>query len=1694
MFKNPSLYRKHLVFFMLCLVTTTTTVFSQQYRYIRLQKSGTNTGGNIINLAEIQVIDIEGVNRALAGTATLSSTYVDGGIASVGNDGDTNGNWFLGTVFASSATGANEWWEIDLGDSYDLTTINIYNRTDGVQERLSNMYVMASNTPFDTTGADGTNLTAAFANAGFTHQFGEITDADPQKQVVTLPVSTPKITTSISSTNFCAGSQVTVGFTSQGPFYSGNTSRIYLSDASGNFSNSPTVLLTKDHTDGATVIRTVSSTVIIPANLPYGTGYRIRTVSSNPYYNGPTNGVDITINAKPAAPIVGTITQPTCITATGSVALSGLPATGTWTLTRSPDNITTPGTGTTTTITGLSAGTYTYTVTNASGCTSAASTSIVINQQPATPAAPIVTVKTQSSCSFEGGVVTVSNLPSGSWTLTRSPGNFNRTGSTSTIDLTVTPGTHTYTVRNSEGCTSIASAPVTINATGRPSLISGNGTPCYYSAPASPSTETYSVLNDAGVTNYNWAIPSNWTITSGQGTHTITVEIGSDSGDITVDADGNCQSVMTVITHTLDTDLDGIPNACDDDDDNDGVLDLNDEDDDNDGITDLEENDFQMTEVHYEYYDTTPTGDTVDNIPTTGFVGYGVLSDFDVKLLQTRHDPTSDDVRDEDYFSIRYTGNIRIATAGDYTFYTNSNDGTKLFIDKGAGWQTVVNNDGTHIPVEESGTINLAVGVYPVKIEYFQRAGTVLLEAFYEGPGIAKQNLLGLVDTDNDGIPNYVDNDSDNDGCPDAMEGSLTSIATTDLNDLGQITTGGINGTTGIPNLVGSGQTDVSSTNPLVLGSCASTALNFIGTTNDYIGLGDNFNFTSSFSIEAWVLKSTGSPSFQIIISKGDRSDLVPQKGYYLHLDNNKPRFFWYDNSGTDNRIINLQNSTGLGNIDENKWYHLAVTFDGSIAKLYVDGLVIATDNVTDPLTNTTENFIIGGMYRSNYPTTPRNNFDGYIDEVRIWDTALTETQLHEMMNQRIEENATTNNVKGQIIPLDISEPLPWSNLKGYYPFNNGYTALDQSGNNNHGIVYNMTSNQPATAPLPYVSTASGDWDTSSTWLNGDVQNLPNSIRSSGAPPAPPVPVDWNIVKISTGTNVDLNRGDGNGVTLLGLISEANSTLNVTGTTDITTGTGTGQYISVSGYLKLATEGIIHLKGESQLLQSEGSILDATSSGYITRSQQGTANLYSYNYWGSPVGKNLISGTNSYNYKLQDVLYADLTTPVVYLGGNNYNGKASPLTIANYWIWKFANKAAGVYAEWQHMRSTGDILAGEGFTMKGTENTDVSNFQNYVFRGLPNNGDITLNVSANNEYLVANPYPSAINIINFFNDNLSIIQDGYIYFWEQFDVRSHILSDYEGVYWLMNKSGAVQSAVPSLINQNLDPNDSNKTPNNNIPVAQGFFIEAQTDTPIQFKNSQRVFVTESSGDAVFMKQGNSKSKIANNKKEDTRKKIRLGFKAPKLNHRQLLLTIDERATDAVDWGFDGKMDDVLADDMYWDLADKKYVIQALPDANIDREIPLGLIMSKTGLATIQIDALENVDESVELYIKDALIGKTYKINNQAFEIELEAGVYKDRFALTFAPQEVLDIEDEILKNGIVVHMNNASSTLEIKNMVQAEITQINLYNAIGQILNVWDKNLQNQNLSLPVYNTTTGMYLVQIKTTTGTISKKVIIK
>ena len=101
----------------------------------------------------------------------------------------------------------------------------------------------------------------------------------------------------------------------------------------------------------------------------------------------------------------------------------------------------------------------------------------------------------------------------------------------------------------------------------------------------------------------------------------------------------------------------------------------------------------------------------------------GIVSTFDITPKNQN-----------DNFGFEFTGFVNIPNDGTYTFYTSSDDGSKLYI----GTTQVVSNDGLHGVVEKSGTIGLKAGKHAIRVVFFERTGGESLVVSYAGPGIAK--------------------------------------------------------------------------------------------------------------------------------------------------------------------------------------------------------------------------------------------------------------------------------------------------------------------------------------------------------------------------------------------------------------------------------------------------------------------------------------------------------------------------------------------------------------------------------------------------------------------------------------------------------------------------------------------------------------------------------------------------------------------------------------------------------------------------------------------------------------------------------------------------------------------------------------------------------------------------------------------
>ncbi|MFM7596515.1 MAG: gliding motility-associated C-terminal domain-containing protein [Flavobacteriales bacterium] len=185
-----------------------------------------------------------------------------------------------------------------------------------------------------------------------------------------------------------------------------------------------------------------------------------------------TSSVNINlVPSVPATPIAGMVTQPTCIVATGAVAISNLPSTGGWTITAHGNapatTFTQNGIGVTASFTGLPVNSYSFSVTNLNnGCVSANSNTVFVNN-PIPPAAPVIDSVDNPTCFSAQGIAFLSGLPmSGTWTLIINPGGTSQTGTgTTTSVVGLNPATnYTFIVVNAASCSSAVSNVAAINA------------------------------------------------------------------------------------------------------------------------------------------------------------------------------------------------------------------------------------------------------------------------------------------------------------------------------------------------------------------------------------------------------------------------------------------------------------------------------------------------------------------------------------------------------------------------------------------------------------------------------------------------------------------------------------------------------------------------------------------------------------------------------------------------------------------------------------------------------------------------------------------------------------------------------------------------------------------------------------------------------------------------------------------------------------------------------------------------------------------------------------------------------------------------------------------------------------------------------------------------------------------------------
>ena len=925
------------------------------------------------------------------------------------------------------------------------------------------------------------------------------------------------------------------------------------------------------------------------------------------------------------------------------------------------------------------------------------------------------------------------------------------------------------------------------------------------------------------------------------------------------------------------------------------------------------------------------------------------------------------------------------------------------------------------------------------------------------------------LDSDSDGVPDYLEVDSNNDGVYDIED---TIYLAYDANGDGVID--------GTSDMDLDGVLDNFDTDNNVFGSPrdldGSYTLYFDG-RNDYVS--ENLpviNSWPSATLMAWIKIAPG--------STGQRR-IAGQDNFYLSVNSD----------GTASATAGGETKTSTSVLPENIWVHVAASFNNGDGKfvLYING---EEEDITSAGTMAlgTTDFTIGrkpGVSGEENVLTSEY-FKGEIDEVRLFNTGLSEEEVQKMVYQELDDN--TSFVGGKIIPKDISSVIG-SSLQRYYKMDRFISDItsDNKAVSTGAKLYNIKDIYFQTAPLPYVTSSDGAWTEESTWAHGGVWDITDKSSNK----------DWIIVKVSNAITASHD------IKTTGLIIDSGHKLTVEG----------DHLVENSWYLGL--EGTIDLQNDSQLVQTATSDLVTSSDGKILRRQEGTSSAYWYNYWSSPVGvkaatllsDNNASTNNPNNTDFSlNMLKDDTGSDVVFTSAYTANGS----NVSTYWLYTYINGLT--YWDWAQIDTSLGLDPGVGYTQKGTGVSAPE--QQYIFEGKPNNGTILVDVSdkggpgsvpnaTKTEFLLGNPYASALDIHRFIDDNMGVI-DGTIQLWQQWSGSSHNLNEYNGGYAQVNKLGSTRAyQFVGFYGDNNGSQDGTIVPSRYLPVGQGFITEIVADGQVEFNNGQRVFIKESDADGTYYN-GSTFSKSGNNGKSskesgsksteeaDTMQKMRLEFSSVSgpATRRELLLGFSDYTSDGYDYGYDAKCTESNNNDLNLNLEGQNMNMQAYGEIRDDKVVPLNFKSSGNHSFEIRLSDTENMGEDQELYLRDNLTGIYYDLRqDQAYGFTSAQGKFNERFELVFQSEAQTLSTEEALATQNYMYYQNTTKTFYAKKL-NSEVKDLTLINMRGQrLLALNQVSIQQLENGIRFDNVATGTYVVCIRTGDNKLlTKKILIK
>jgi len=375
--------------------------------------------------------------------------------------------------------------------------------------------------------------------------------------------------------------------------------------------------------------------------------------------------------------------------------------------------------------------------------------------------------------------------------------------------------------------------------------------------------------------------------------------------------------------------------------------------------------------------------------------------------------------------------------------------------------------------------------------------------------------------------------------------------------------------------------------------------------------------------------------------------------------------------------------------------------------------------------------------------------------------------------------------------------------------------------------------------------------------------------------------------------------------------------------------------------------------------------------------------------------------------------------------------------------------------------ASGTMSAGRGYSAPGAGNV--------TFSGKVHHGEYSpfTTVAGNDFYLIGNPYPSPLAADVFLNTNGPVGSQaisGTLYYWSQTTPANG--SNFN--------SGDYASWAGGTGVAGSGSNAGSQVPNGQMGVAQGFFVKAgNVGGQIRFTNAMR---TANSGQ-WFRTDGQVM-------------RIWLRLTSNDSLFSQTALVFRTEASPFFDEVYDApRLGDYAAMSLYSMLDSQQLAIQALPPFNDSLQIRLGYTNKQQRQLSLNIDSLSGDWTNIRLYLEDRVLHQfSPLVSGRSLTLAGDSsGIFRDRYVLhlrKLLPELTTSVDPVSMSQ---IQLRQANRLIRLHGLPAA--ATVVMYDLQGRCITEksasrdWEQTFEGA----------AGVYLLSVRTTTGSWQRKVVI-